>query len=220
MDITKFKAVIFDLDGTLVDSMGMWIDIDAEYLARFDLPVPPHLQQDINGLRWSETAEYFQKRFHIEKSIEEIGQDWLDMAREQYRRRLPLKPGAREFISYLQDLKIPLGIASSNHPDLIEDFLEAHGLDGCFSTVITCEDVSAGKPDPSVYLTAARKLGAEPGECLVFEDIPNGILAGKRAGMTVCAVYDDYSVNAEDLKKTLADGWIRDYRELFDFGCL
>lgn len=214
MNICDFEAVIFDLDGTLLDSMGMWGRIDVEYLGSFGIACPPDLQKRIEHLRWTETAELFQKEFGIPKTIREIGEDWLRMAREKYLREVPVKPGAFEFLAFLKERGIPCGIASSNHGDLIRDSLEAHGLYGFFSAVTTCEDVSAAKPAPDVYLVTAEKLGADPDKCLVFEDIPAGILAGKGAGMTVIAVHDSYSAELEAEKTDLADDYIRDYREL------
>ena len=208
-NIRDFSGVIFDLDGTLYDSMGMWHEIDVDYLARFGLGVPDDLQNCLEGLSFSETAVYFQNRFGITDSIERIGQDWLDMAREKYR-TVALKEGAFALLTYLKKAGIPTAIASSNHYDLIEDSLKAHGIEETITAIITCDDVKANKPDPAVYLTAAKKLGLPPSGCLVFEDIPNGILAGKNAGMTVCAVEDSYSARVREEKRTLADYYVED----------
>ncbi len=216
MNIFDYEAVIFDMDGTLIDSMGMWHDIDVEYLARFGLAVPEDLQKCLEGLRYEEVAAYFKKRFRIPDSVEKIGQDWLDMAEHKYKYEVAFKPGVLDFLRWIRAEGMKTAIASSNHMDLIEKILEARGLRADFDSLITCDDVKAGKPDPTVYLTAAASLGVAPEKCLVFEDIPVGILAGKRAGMTTIAVRDDYSAEMEEEKRELADGFISDYRELMD----
>jgi 16S rRNA pseudouridine516 synthase len=213
-DIQDYEAVIFDLDGTLIDSMGMWGEIDIEYLERFGIEVPENLQRDLEGLRFTEVAEYFRDRFGIKDSVEEIGKTWIDMAEYKYRHDIPLKPGVREFIRQMADNGIRMAIASSNHKRLIEEILRIHGISEYFDVITTCDDVTANKPEPDVYLYTAEKLGTSPSSCLVFEDIPIGIRSGKRAGMTVAAVYDTYSENVREQKEREADFFIQDYYEL------
>ena len=96
-ELDQCNAVIFDLDGTLIDSMGMWHEIDVEYLMRFGIDVPEDLQKELEGLTYTDVARYFKDRFHIPDSIDEIGDAWLQMAGEKYRKTIPLKPGGREF---------------------------------------------------------------------------------------------------------------------------
>ena len=181
----RLSAITYtdDMLANLGNIMGMWKDIDVEYLARFGIECPKNLQRDLEGLSFRETAVYFKKRFSIPDTPEKIGQDWLDMSNEKYLHSIGLKPGVPEFLRYLKKKGIAAAIASSNHYGLIADCLNAHGILDCFRAVITCDDVSAGKPDPSVYLEAAKRLTVPPSACLVFEDIPIGIEAGKNAGM-------------------------------------
>ena len=94
------EAVIFDMDGSLVDSMWVWKDIDIEYLGRFGLDIPDDLQQEIEGMSFTETARYFRDRFGLDRSVEQIRADWNEMAWDKYRSRVMLKPGAREFLDY------------------------------------------------------------------------------------------------------------------------
>jgi len=212
--LTAFSAVIFDLDGTLYDSMGMWEQIDIEYLARHGFERPPDLQTAINGLSFQETSHYFKERFGIPDDPVAIQAEWLTMAREAYNTKLPLKAGAAEILRWLERSNIPVAIASSNHYDLIMESLVSRHLDSYISALVTCDDVKANKPDPAVYLKAAEKLSADPRRCLVFEDVVPGILAGKRAGMTVCAVADRASEASAKEKIRLADAYIVDFREL------
>ena len=210
----QFKAVLFDLDGTLVDSMSMWKEIDVDYLKRFNISVPPTLQQDIEGLTMEQTAHYFKKTFGISDSIEEIMATWNHMAYDKYTREVKMKPFAREILFKLKDQQIPCAIATSNSRVLTEAILKSHQIRECFQTLVTGDDVVHGKPAPDVYLKAAELLNADPKDCLVFEDIPVGILAGKNAGMTVYAVEDNYSMKDREEKIRLSDAYIISYEEL------
>lgn len=208
------KAVLFDLDGTLVDSMWMWKAIDIEYLARFGYSCPADLQKSIEGMSFSETAIYFKERFALPDSVEKIKADWIEMSVDKYRREVWLKPGALEFLIELKKRGIKTGIATSNGREMVDAVLDALQLSGYFDLIMTACEVAAGKPAPDLYLKEAELLGVKPEECLVCEDVPAGILAGKRAGMEVCAVEDEFSLSMTEEKKKLADYYIRDYQEL------
>lgn len=212
--LTNIKAAIFDLDGTLVDSMWMWKAIDIEYLGRYGYDCPDDLEREIEGKSFTETAAYFKERFRLPDDIARIKEDWTQMSIDKYRHEVPLKTGAREFLQYLEEQGIKTGIATSNGRDMVEAVLESLNIDRCFQIVTTACEVAAGKPAPDIYLRVAEQLGMSPSECLVFEDIPAGILAGKRAGMPVCAVEDNFSLNLEQEKRTMADYYIKDYNEL------
>lgn len=108
------SAVLFDLDGTLVDSMWMWEAIDVEYLGRYGLECPSDLQKAIEGMSFSETAVYFKERFNLPDSIEEIKQAWVEMSLEKYQKEVPVKPGVREFLEEISIRGIKAGIATSN----------------------------------------------------------------------------------------------------------
>lgn len=212
--LKNVKAVLFDLDGTLVDSMSMWKEIDVDYLKMFQISVPETLQEDIEGLSMYQTAVYFKETFGIPDSLEKIQETWNLMAYDKYIHEVPLKPYVREFLDYLKNKDIPCGIATSNSRILTEAILKSHEVDRYFRVMVTGDEVKKGKPEPDVYLTAAQKMGINPKDCLVFEDIPFGILSGKRAGMTVCAVEDIYSLKDTEEKMRLADFYIKSYEEL------
>lgn len=217
MDILKdIDAVIFDLDGSLVDSMWMWHEIDVEYLGRYQLQVPEDLSQQIEGLSFSETAHYFKNRFRIPESVEEIKRTWNEMAWDKYMHEVPLKPGAAEFLKLCRKKGVKLGIATSNSRELVTNVADVLGLHDFFSCIMTGCDVGKGKPAPDIYLAVAKRLAVLPQRCLVFEDIIPGILAGRAAGMTVCAVEDAYSMDQICQKKELADYYIRDFYELWN----
>lgn len=208
------KAVLFDLDGTLVDSMWIWDDIDIEYLGRFGIAHPGDFQKELNGMSFTETANYFKERFHLPDSVEEIKNTWNNMAIDKYMQEVMLKEGALELIMSLKKKKIKLGIASSNSIELVTTVIKRFGLIEYFDTINTSCEVAKGKPAPDIYLLAAKKLEVLPEECLVFEDIIEGIRAGKSANMKVCAVEDAYSVDTPEEKAALADYYIKSFCEL------
>ena len=214
--LTEKKAVIFDLDGTVVDSMWMWEAIDIEYLARFGIPLPPDLQKKISGMSFRETAVYFKETFGIPDSLEKIKSDWNEMAMDKYCNEVPLKPGVLDFLKKLKESGIKTGIATSNSRELAMAVLEALGLSDYFDEVHMSCEVKTGKPAPDIYLLVAEKLGVMPERCLVFEDIMQGILAGKAAGMKVCAVKDEFSVMQEAEKTESADWFIDGFDELMN----
>lgn len=208
------RAVLFDLDGTLIDSMWIWEQIDDEFLGKYGLPVPEDLHDEIEGMSFSETAVYFKNRFHLPLSLEEIKDIWNHMAMDKYLNVVPLKPGVPEFLDWMKAKGIPAGIATSNSRELVDGVLKARKLEAYFSCVATGCEVNAGKPAPDIYLHVAGVLSVPPSACMVFEDIPAGIRAGKSAGMTVTAIEDDFSAALREEKKRLADYYITDYREL------
>lgn len=208
------KAVIFDLDGTLVDSMWMWKAIDIEYLGRYNQPCPEDLQEKIEGMSFSETAVYFKERFNLPEDIDTIKATWNEMAYLKYKHEVPLKEGALSFLQSLKAKGIKTGIATSNSRKLVDAVVDSLNLSHYFDAIHTSCEVAKGKPAPDIYLLVCDKLGVKPQECLVFEDIPQGIMAGKNAGMKVCAIQDDFSKNVEAEKRRLSDYFIGSYIDL------
>ena len=214
--LDNIDAVIFDMDGTLVDSMWMWEQIDIDYLARFGLELPSDLQECIEGMSFRETAVYIKERFNIPEDIDTMMATWNDMAFEFYRTKVDFKPGAREFLQLLRKRGIKVGMATSNSMELVDvvlDHLDAHGY---FDEIHTSSEVKHGKPFPDIYLLVAEKLGAEAGRCLVFEDILPGIWAGRAARMKVCAVYDRYAHQEINIALRYSDYYIRGFDVLLD----
>lgn len=212
------RGAIFDLDGTLVDSMWMWKQIDREFLGKFQIPVPDNLQKEIEGMSFSETAGYFKKRFPIPLSPDEIKQAWNDMAFHKYTYEVPLKPGVDKFLEYLSQNGIKMGIATSNSRELVDAVTDALNIRHYFTSITTACEVATGKPAPDIYYKVAADLRVEPSECVVFEDVPAGIMAGKNAGMRVYAVEDEFSSHMRREKQMLADGYLVNYQELINQG--
>lgn len=214
MSLENIDAVIFDLDGSLVDSMWIWTQIDIDYLGRFGLELPSDLQSEIEGMSFDETACYFKERFELPDSLEKMKADWNEMAWDMYSHHVPLKEGAELFLDFCKDNHIKLGIATSNSRQLVDNISTVHGFHKYFTSIVTGCEVKKGKPSPDIYFAVAKELNVEPKRCLVFEDIIPGIQAGKSAGMNVCAVEDLYSAYQRDEKAMLADYYIEDFNDL------
>ena len=212
-----FDAVIFDLDGTLIDSMWAWDKIDEMYLGQFGVQAHEFSEADIEGMSFTETAQYMKKRFKIEDDVEKIKADLNKMALEFYKSQVPLKKGVLEFLDYLEAQGIKMGIATSNSRELVDVVLEAHHIRDKFKAICTSCEVEKGKPYPYVYEKAAKDLDVEPGRCLAFEDVPNGVLAAKRAGMTICAVRDRQNKEVEERLRQEAHFFVEDYTQIIEY---
>lgn len=210
----QFKAAIFDLDGTLVDSMGLWREIDIEFLGERGIEYHDGLQEKIEGMSFTETAVFCKEYYSLSESVDELKAIWNKMAADKYRYEVRPKPGAIEFLERLKEKGVKMGIATSNSGELIAAVNEAHHFDDYMSCIVTACSVKKGKPAPDVYLEAARQLGVAPEECLVFEDIVKGIQAGKAAGMKVCAVEDAFSAGQRERKKAISDYYIETYYDM------
>lgn len=214
MTIKEFKGAVFDFDGTLVDSMNMWTDIDIEYLARYGHEFTADLQKDIEGMSTDEMAVYFRNRYGIQRTNQQMREDWEEMSREKYLKEIPLKPHVPEFLSYLESLGIKMGIATSTELSIALPCLERFSIEKYFDTITTTTEAGCGKPAPDVYLLAVRRMGLLPSDCIAFEDLPAGIMAAKAAGIYTAAVYDSFSEDREEEKRSLSDMFISDFSEL------
>lgn len=215
VDYHNIDAVIFDLDGTLIDSMWMWYKIDEEFLGQFGCPVPADLQKSIEGMSFTETAQYFKERFSfLPYSVEQLKNIWNQMAYDKYAHEVTVKPGLLPYLTFLKEKGIKIGIATSNSRELAEAALTNLGIDQYFDSIRTSCEVEHGKPAPDIYLLVADDLEANKERCLVFEDVPAGIMAGNSAGMRTFAVADDFSMHMEEEKRQLAEGWVDDYRTM------
>lgn len=214
--LKNVKAILFDLDGTLVDSMWLWKAIDIDYLSKRGLDLPSNLQSEIEGMSFTETAVYFKNRFNLTDDVEAIKNEWNKMAGIYYAQKVPLKEQVEAFLIFLKRNNIKMGIGTSNSTELVQTIIKKYELEKYFDSVRTSCEVDRGKPYPDIYLKVAEDLGVHPDECLVFEDVPMGIKAGKSAGMKVCAVYDDFSKHVVEEIKSLADYYIESFKELLE----
>lgn len=214
--LKNIKAVIFDMDGTLIDSMWLWKSIDIEYLEKFGHDLPDDLQGAIEGMSFTETANYFKTRFDLPDSVEVIKADWNRMAWTYYTHKVTLKEQADIFLKHLIDNDYKTGIGTSNSKEMVGLIVDKFELGDYFHAIRTSCEVEKGKPSPDIYLKVAEDLGVLPEECLVFEDVPMGIMAARNAGMKVCAIYDDFSKGLTTEKKKLADYYVNSFEEVME----
>lgn len=215
--LKDIDAIIFDIDGTLIDSMWIWTNIDDLFLSKYNLTEPENFHEGMEGKSYSETAQYFLDIFpELTHTRQELEDEWNQMAFDVYTKEIELKKGAYEFIKKMRMEGKKLGIATSNNRELAEGTLANNKVLEFFDSIWTSDEAQAGKPAPDVYLRVAESLGVAPKHCLVFEDVPKGILAGKNAGMKVCAVEDPFSKPQEALKRELADYYIQDFDDILN----
>ena len=181
------EAVIFDLDGVLIDSEQIWNDARRELVEERGGRWHDRAQQEMMGMSSTEWSRYISERLGVDLSPERISEEVVSRLALLYRRRLPLLPGARVAVEWVA-ARWPLGLASSSNRELIDLVLELSGLATYFRTTLSSEEVARGKPAPDVYIEVARRLGVEQSRCVAIEDSHNGILSAAAASMRVIAI--------------------------------
>jgi HAD superfamily hydrolase (TIGR01509 family) len=181
------EAVVFDLDGVLVDSEEAWNEARRQLVEERGGRWPDEAQTDMMGMSSTEWSRYMHEVLGVPDPPEEISAEVVRRLEELYRERLPLIPGAVEAVERVA-APWPLGLASSSNRPLIDLVLELSGLARFFRVTVSSEEVAHGKPAPDVYLEAARRLGCDPARCAAVEDSENGIRSAVAAGMRVIAI--------------------------------
>lgn len=212
--MNTIKAAIFDLDGTLVDSMWVWEQIDIDFLKSKGYTPPKDLKDDITHLTFRQTAEYFKDRFNLSDSIDEITDTWNNMVYDFYSSKVKLKEGVIPFFNKLKSLNIKIGLATSNSLPLLEATLKNNGIYHLFDAITVTDEVKKSKENPDVYLLCANKLNVSPKNCVVFEDIIAAVNGAKLAGMKVIGIYDKASEDQKEILTQTCDRYILNYNEL------
>jgi HAD superfamily hydrolase (TIGR01509 family) len=208
------KGAIFDLDGTLLDSMQMWMEIDIRFLKEHGICATEDYSQTVKTLGYRKAAEYTIERYHMPLSVDEVVSRWGAMANEEYATRIRLKEGAEEYIRRLHKNGRKLAIATALTLSSVEFALRNNGIFELFESVTMLHEVSRGKGFPDIYLLAAERLSLKPDECVVYEDILEGIFGAKAGGFLVCGVYDDSSMHDWSQIQSIADHAITNWHEL------
>lgn len=185
--VRVIRAVIFDLDGLLLDSEQAWNEARNRLTIDRGGTWREKATRDMMGMSSKEWSRYMRDELGLDMSPDDISGAVLELMKSLYREKLPVLPGAAESVRRIAG-RWPLGLASSSNRPLIDLALQLSGLGNCFATTVSSEEVPRGKPAPDVYVEAARRLSVEPGECAAVEDSHNGILSAKAATMRVIAI--------------------------------
>ena len=205
------RFVIFDMDGTLIDSMGFWRNLASEYLCSKGITlVPEEILRKIKPMTMSESAALFQEVFGLSGDVEAEINDMMD---EHYRNDIPLKDGVRDYLEMLRGQGVRMCVASATAEQLMESCLSRLGIRDYFAFLLSCETVGAGKSSPLVYHESAKRLQANPDEIAVYEDALYAVQTAKNAGYYVIGVYDEGAAKNWEAVRKIADEVIKNWEE-------
>ena len=206
------QFAIFDMDGTLIDSMIFWKNLASEYLSSKGVTqIPADILERIKPMTMSESAVLFQQEFGLPGDPEAEMNALMDA---HYRNDIPLKPGVREYLHLLHNRGVRMCVASATAEHLMESCLARLGVRDCFEFLLSCETVGAGKRSPLVYHESAKRLDATPPEIAVYEDALYAVQTAKNAGYYVVGVYDDSTAKNWLTIEKLADEIVLNWEEV------
>jgi len=205
----KIQGAIFDVDGTLLDSMSIWDTIGADYLRSIGYEPRENLNEVFKNMSLLQAAEYYRHEYGVTRSIEEIMDGVNAMLEHFYQYDAPLKPGAAELLERLRRKEVKLCIATATDRYLVEAALERCGVLSYFDKIFTCSEVGHGKDEPIIFEAALRFLGTEKSKTVVFDDALYAIRTAKKAGFPVAAVYDSHEKAQAEIR-ALADLYLAD----------
>lgn len=200
--------IFFDLDGTLLDSNGVWAQIDVDFLGARGLSPTGEYLDRVGHSIFPVAAQFTRDYYRLEETPEDIMDAWTAMARDAYAETIPLKPGARDFLDRRRAEGVRMALLTASLPALCRAALAHHGLTGYFEGLFFAQEAGLEKRDPAVYPLAAREFGMRPEECVLYEDAPDNCAAAKAAGFTVVGVYDEFYKSRWEETKRSCDRWI------------
>lgn len=205
---------LFDFDGTLVDSNGVWVDVDNGFLARRGLTPTREYSDAVGHSIFPIAAQYTKDYYHLDMSPEEIMAEWLDMARDAYAHQVPLKPGAGEFLARRAVEGADMALVTACVPELCRAALARHGLERYFSAVVYVQELGVEKRDPRAFALTLERLGVRASDCTLYEDSPGACKTARDTGITVVGVYDPFYAMYEAEMRQLCRRYIRSFTEL------
>lgn len=210
----NFKFAIFDLDGTLLESMEAWNKLGRDFLLKNGAEVPDNLNEIIKSMTLKESAQYFQTAFKINLSVDEILKEMSFIMEEKYRNELKLKPYVKEYLEKLKSDNVKMCIASATPLHMIEFALKRLNIFDYFEFISSCDQVGVGKNHPDIFYYAAKKLKADPSEIIVYEDADFALITAKEANFYTIGVYDKYYAHKRRDIELISDLYIESFKEL------
>ncbi len=211
----EIKCIIFDLDGTLLNSNGVWKEVDSNFFLKRGMEVPLGYGKKISAMGLTTAATFTKNTYNIEESEEEIIQEWLDAVQEKYEHDVRLKSHVKEYLDYLKGFNIPLCVATANSKECYEPCLINNGIYHYFDHIVDVKKYKEGKTSPSIFLDISKKYNLDPKDILVFEDTLSVIEICKNASFNVVAVYDEGCLlEDEKVKEKISDIYINDFQSL------
>ena len=205
------KAAIFDLDGTLLDSMGVWDQIDAAFLAKRGITVPDDSMETVTAMQFREIARYTIDRFGLDDTEDGLMAEWDRMAHDAYTSVVQPKAHALDYLRYLKATGARLAVATTMPAGLRAPALGHAGMLDLFDAIVGVDDVGRGKEHPDIYLEAAARVGVPAHAATVFEDLLAGVQSA--AGMHVWGVYDESSAQSWPAIQSIAQGVLNDFAQ-------
>lgn len=208
------KYAIFDLDGTLLDSMPIWVNLGETVLKSMGIFADDELNKRFKTMTLEQSSKYLVEHFPLDVTAEELLQIFMDNVRNGYENEAPLKPYVKEFLELLRSKNIPMCVATASERYLTESALKRTGAFPYFDFILTCSDIGKTKETPDVYLEAMKRLGGTTDNTVVFEDAYFSVVSAKKGGFGVVAVYDNETKNDRDAIRTLSDIYLTSFEEL------
>ena len=211
----RIRGAIFDVDGTLLDSMFIWDTIGETYLRSIGYQPKENLNETFKNMSLHQAARYYQTEYGVTLSIDQIMDGVNAMLERYYRFKVPLKPGVAELLEWLRQNGVKLCIATATDRHLVEAALDRCGVLSCFGEIFTCNEVGHGKDEPDIFEAALRFLGTRREETLVFDDALYAVRTAKEAGFPVAAVYDSHERSQAEVRAR-SDLYLEDLTQLVE----
>ena len=212
----RLQSAIFEMDGTLLDSMPIWRDLGTSVLRGLGIEPEPETDEMLKTLSLRHGIAYCKEHYHLPQTEEELIGRVVDRVADFYQHEVQAKPGVDKFLSLLKMEGVWMYVATATDRHLAEAALRCAGIDGYFRGILTCQEVGQGKDSPEIFERCMRRLRSNTQDTVIFEDALHAIETAKAAGFRVCGVYDDSAREDQEAIRRIADYYITSFEEMFE----